>query len=264
LEQSDSVPPSSLTLNSGIANLALALSKAQSKIEAPPKNKKVDFLDKNNRRVKYNYADLADCISAVREPLSANGLAVSHSIGFFDGVFGLKTILLHELGGCLESFYPLPDPKKDSIKPQEFGSALTYARRYSLCSLVGIASDDDDDGGTAPETKPPAKKSEPPPKPSTKPAPENHAPNAQLPPPAEDIPDPIPDYDGPPSQTPREYLAQLAEFKNIDPKEMADIIERVTNRRVKSVALTPDELAKVIKYVELYLGNPDPKGGQNG
>lgn len=145
------------------AKLALALSKAQNKIKAPVKNRKVDFLDKNGRRVKYNYADLADVIEACREPLSENELAVFSSLvyenikGDETSIYGLKTVLVHSSGEFVDTFYPLPDPMLQNIRAQEFGSALTYARRYSYSSLIGIASEEDDDGGIAAETQPPKK-----------------------------------------------------------------------------------------------------------
>jgi hypothetical protein len=73
--------------------------------------------------------------------LSANGLAFVQTIS--DGV--LHTRLLHTSGQWIASEHPLPM----SGKPQEIGSALTYARRYSLSALLGIAADEDDDANAA-------------------------------------------------------------------------------------------------------------------
>lgn len=140
------------------SQLALALSKAQAKIKAPLKNRHVDFTDKNGRRVKYSYADLADVISAVQGPLSENELAITGQLLYMHELFGLRTTLMHSSGQFLDTFYPLPDPLKQSIRPQEFGSALTYARRYSLSTIVGIASEEDDDGAIAAETPKPQPK----------------------------------------------------------------------------------------------------------
>lgn len=127
--------------------IAEALAKAQGKITPPKKNIHVDFVAKTGNRVKYSYADLADVIEAIRLPLSENGISVSHSLTYIDDMFGMETSLLHTSGQTLESFYPLPHPK--DVKPQEFGSELTYARRYSLSLLVGVASEEDDDGKIA-------------------------------------------------------------------------------------------------------------------
>ena len=80
-------------------------------------------------------------MDAVRKPLSDNGLSVVQVIR--DG--RLHTMLLHTSGQRLCSDYPLPA----TARPQEMGSALTYARRYSLSALVGIAADEDDDATAA-------------------------------------------------------------------------------------------------------------------
>lgn len=135
--------------NNGIEKLAEALSKAQKAIKAPLKNRHVDYKDKNNRSIKYSYADLADVLEAIREPFAENGLSISHSMTYKFEIFGLETILMHSSGQFRTSFYPLPDPAKNTIRAQEFGSALTYARRYSASSIAGIASEEDDDGQLA-------------------------------------------------------------------------------------------------------------------
>ena len=175
------------------AKLAEALSKAQYEFKPPKKNKHVDFTDKNGRRVKYSYADLADIIEAIREPFGKNGLAVFHQLAYDGNFYGLKTSLVHLSGEFIDTWYPLPDPTANAVRPQEFGSSLTYARRYSLSSLVGIASDEDDDGQLAepsnqqkPQADKPKEKAQAQPKPFTdrQSGPKNHAPNAQN---AEDV-----------------------------------------------------------------------------
>ena len=94
-------------------------------------------MNRVNPHFKSKYADLAAIFDAARKPLSANGLAIVQTIG--DGV--LHTRLLHTSGQWIASEHPLPM----SGRPQEIGSALTYARRYSLSALIGIAADEDDD-----------------------------------------------------------------------------------------------------------------------
>lgn len=138
----------------GTAKLAEALAKAQGDIKAPAKRRKVDFTNKEGRRVQYNYADLADVIDSYREPLAKNGLAITHRMEGAETGFGMITELLHSSGQKLSTFYPLPHPS--NMKPQEFGSAQTYGRRYSVSALLGIASEEDDDGENAdPPAKPP-------------------------------------------------------------------------------------------------------------
>lgn len=134
---------------SGTEKLAAALALAQGDIPPPSKNKTVDFMDNNNRRVFYKYADLADVIDCIRGALAKNGLSVVHLLEQSDfsgrGGYGMRTQLLHSSGQSISTWYPLPDPLTIR-RVQEFGSILTYARRYSLTALLGIASEEDDDG----------------------------------------------------------------------------------------------------------------------
>jgi len=138
LEPQENTPALQPNLNM-IPQLPAAFAKAQGAFEVPKKTKHYLI---QNKPVKY--ADLADVIEAVRKPLADNGLSITHRIGFCKGPFGLTTVLMHESGETLETWYPLPDASK--IQAQQFGGALTYARRYSVSALLGISSDDDTDG----------------------------------------------------------------------------------------------------------------------
>lgn len=100
-----------------------------------------------NPHFKSKYADLAAVIDAVKGPLNDNGIAFYQSCAVRDGgEVVLCTTLSHTSGQWLKSEYPLRPSKPD---PQGFGSALTYARRYCLAAIVGIASEEDDDGNEA-------------------------------------------------------------------------------------------------------------------
>lgn len=123
-----------------IADLAAALSKAQGAIRAAIK-------ERDNPGFKGSkYADLASVWEACRKPLSENGLAIVQSTDFENGDVWIRTILLHSSGQKIEGRYPLRPVKND---PQGYGSAITYARRYCLAAMVGVAPDDDDDGNAA-------------------------------------------------------------------------------------------------------------------
>ena len=117
-----------------ISELAAALAKAQGMMENA-------VMNRLNPHFKTKYADLAAVFDAARKPLAANGLAIVQTIG--DGV--LHTRLLHTSGQWIASAHPLPT----TGRPQEIGAALTYARRYSLSALIGMAADEDDDANTA-------------------------------------------------------------------------------------------------------------------
>jgi len=88
------------------------------------------------------YADLASCIDAVLDSLNENGIALNQIVGDVDGGVSVETRFIHESGESVTS-------GKISIPAQKanahgYGSALTYARRYSLMSAAGIAPEDDD------------------------------------------------------------------------------------------------------------------------
>lgn len=100
-----------------------------------------------NPAFKSKYADLSACIEAVIDALNANGIAlVQRNVACESGV-SVETVFVHESGEMFSSG-PLhvPAVKND---PQGYGSALTYARRYSLMAACGIAPEDDDGNAAA-------------------------------------------------------------------------------------------------------------------
>jgi hypothetical protein len=119
-----------------LEKLGEALAKAQGQIQDAKK-------DSDNPFFKSHYADLASVWEACRKPLSDNGLAVIQSIEVKEGKRFVSTMLLHSSGQFIASELDLT-MKEETM--QSIGSAITYARRYSLSALVGVAPDDDDDG----------------------------------------------------------------------------------------------------------------------
>jgi hypothetical protein len=100
------------------------------------------------------YADLAVCIEAVIDALHDNGIAlIQHTDQSDKGVI-VRTVFLHESGEVMEAGSIFVPASQNS--PQAFGSALTYARRYSLMTACGIAPEDDD--GNAASKPAPARK----------------------------------------------------------------------------------------------------------
>ena len=95
-----------------------------------------------NPHFKSRYADLAACVEAVIQGLNENGIAlIQKNYDCNDGVM-VETVFLHESGEMLEcGILHVPASKQD---PQGYGSALTYARRYSLLAATGLAPEDDD------------------------------------------------------------------------------------------------------------------------
>lgn len=122
-----------------INELASALAKAQADIKSAAK-------DGENPHFRSKYATLSSIWDAIREPLSKNGLSVTQVTAETEAGPLLETCLLHTSGQWLQSEMLLRPSKNDV---QGFGSALTYARRYCLAAIVGVAPDDDDDGNAA-------------------------------------------------------------------------------------------------------------------
>ena len=117
-----------------IAALAAALSKAQASITGALK-------DSSNPFFKSKYADLASCWDACRKQLADNGLCVIQTTTHSDAGVMLVTTLAHSSGEWIRGV--LPVVTKDA-GPQAQGSGLTYARRYALAAIVGLAQIDDD------------------------------------------------------------------------------------------------------------------------
>jgi hypothetical protein len=115
--------------------LSAALAKAQAQMKSVP-------FDRTNPHFKSKYSSLASVIDTVRKPLADNGLSYTQTTEIREAGVVLVTTLRHASGQWVASEYPLPAV----AKPQELGSALTYARRYSLSALACVAADDDDDG----------------------------------------------------------------------------------------------------------------------
>ncbi len=130
--------------SASIAALAAALSKAQASITGALK-------DSANPFFKSRYADLASCWDACRKPLTDNGLAVIQTIEAGETRAILVTTLCHESGEWIKSYCPILT-KDDS--PQGQGSGITYARRYALAAMVGLAQIDDDAEAAQGRTKP--------------------------------------------------------------------------------------------------------------
>lgn len=104
-----------------------------------------------NPHFKSKYADLANCVEAVVDALNANGIALmQRTFECKDGVM-VETVFVHESGEVMEcGMLHVPAGKQD---PQGYGSALTYARRYSLLAATGLAPEDDDGNSATRKTE---------------------------------------------------------------------------------------------------------------
>lgn len=139
------------TTKETMKDIALAFIKA--KREFAPALK-----DKSNPAFRSKYADLGACIEAVDDAFLNNDIAMYQETFMDDTGVTVETVLLHASGECIRGGrLHVPASKQD---PQGYGSALTYARRYSLMATCGIAPEDDD-GNAASQQRPAARQQQP-------------------------------------------------------------------------------------------------------
>ena len=125
-----------------INELATALAKAQGQIKGATK-------DTTNPHFKSKYADLSSVWDACREPLSKNGLSVIQYGASNGAGYVIRTRLMHSSGQWMEGETPCIISGRATNEMQALGSAITYARRYGLAAIVGVAPEDDDGEGAA-------------------------------------------------------------------------------------------------------------------
>lgn len=118
-----------------IAAIAPALVKTQALIASADKSG-------NNPHLKNKYATLGDVMDAIKPAMESNGLMFLQTpVPSEDGKLHLETLIIHSSGEYIGGVMVMPIQKTD---PQGYGSALTYARRYHLSSLIGVKQEDDD------------------------------------------------------------------------------------------------------------------------
>lgn len=228
-----------------ISQVAEALAKAQAEFPKLPKDKVAKIESRTGSSYSYRYADLATILEAIRPPLAKHGLAVVQPVGSEQGLVRVTTLILHSSGeflGCEVAIAYQGDIKA-------LGSAITYARRYALTSMLGLAADEDDDAAAAerggasrerPAAKPPAAPANP-----ARPAPQQAAapePEAGDPKNAE-------------KKAPGEVVAMIRAMqeqglKDADKDLMLAICSSVVGREVTSrKELGPEEAVKIRKIV---------------
>jgi hypothetical protein len=129
-------------------SLAEALAALQAAMPRVAKEHTAKVETRAGGNYKYSYADLTDCTAALYPVMAPLGLSFTACPTASSGQFRLFYALRHVSGDVIGGEYPLPDP--DRIGPQDLGKAITYARRYALCAVTGLApGGDDDDAQTA-------------------------------------------------------------------------------------------------------------------
>ena len=123
-----------------------ALSKVQKELKHAKKSETGAFS---------KYADLASVYDAIKKPLVDNGFAYFHGmVAGEDGQQYVETLLMHESGGVFKTQIPAINRKGDMMG---LGSAITYAKRYGISMVIGLASEEDDDAKDASKKDAPIK-----------------------------------------------------------------------------------------------------------
>lgn len=132
------------TQSNSLGKLMEALAKAQLEMRGALK-------DAKNPHLRNNYADLASVWAAWQEAGPKHGLAIMQLAEGGEGFVQIRTMLGHSSGEWVQGCLRVPFAEQKGINiAQALGSALTYARRYALAAMVGIAPEDDDGHGAAP------------------------------------------------------------------------------------------------------------------
>ena len=128
-----------------VAAIATALAKAQTELSNPEKATIGAIYDaRTDSQRNFRYASLSSGLDIIRKALGAQQIAVAQTtdIDRASGTVNLTTLLLHTSGEWISSDWPVCQISETSA-PRRMGAALTYARRYALFTMVGIAGEDD-------------------------------------------------------------------------------------------------------------------------
>src|SRR6202051_65858 len=128
-----------------VAAIATALAKAQTELSNPEKAMIGSIYNaRSDSQQSFRYASLSSGLDIIRKVLGCQQIAVTQTtdIDRANGTVNLTTLLLHTSGEWISSDWPVCQLSETSA-PRRMGAALTYARRYALFTMVGIAGEDD-------------------------------------------------------------------------------------------------------------------------
>jgi len=135
-----------LNTSPAIAAIAAALAAAQAELQNPHRNREVTVQPREGRAYHFSYATLDSILDGVRPILAKHKLALVQTLELNDQRQAMATTLLHASGEWIATSVPMTMERTGN---QALGSAMTYARRYGLIALLGLAADEDDDANGA-------------------------------------------------------------------------------------------------------------------
>ena len=121
-----------------------ALTSVESTIEQPKLDSTVDYYNKQNRRIKFSYASLAEVQNKLKEPLKESGMSLSQYPKVIDDRYFVVTLLTHaDSSQWLEFLMPIFG--NFNTDPKDFATSFTYARRYALYGIFNLYGQQDTD-----------------------------------------------------------------------------------------------------------------------
>lgn len=227
-----------------IAKLAAALARVQAELPEVERDRTVEVKQKSGGTYSYSYVTLANLSKAILPLLAKHGLSFTAMPGVgSDGKMSLRYMLLHDSGESLTGEFPISG--EGGI--QMIGGRITYARRYCLAALVGVAADEDDESRLDSDgVRGIAQR-------ANRPTPVKQAPakTAQRARPA--APPPLPG-DGPATITAPQRAKLMASFGQLgidDRAERLDISSRIVGRQLDSAnSLTLDEAKRLLDKLD--------------
>lgn len=221
--------------------LAHALAALQTKLPDIVKDKTAKVDTRSGPSYKYTYSNLGQITREVMPLLGALGLSFVCRPTFVEGRFVLAYELLHVSGQSRTGEYPL----SERGTPQQIGGEITYARRYALCAVTGVAPDDDDDDAAAAEQA--ASKRE------------QRTARRQQPEPAED--------QGEPRITAAQQRMMQALYTRVGLTDREDkvryAVEAIGRQIKSSTELTRVEAGQVIDKLERWAAQDEPPAGES-
>jgi ERF superfamily len=184
--------------------------------------------DSTNPHFKSAYADLQAVTEACRPALVKHGFSVMHGVDSGDGSTVTVTArVLHQSGEWVESSLTLRPTKAD---PQGIGSAITYARRYTLAAIVGVATEDDDGNAASVPTVPPPASRATAPRPATNGAANGHAQQ--------------------PASRRSEFVAKVRKWTGVQPEDLPGVIGKIKTALDIRGDATEEQTAAMIEFID--------------
>lgn len=131
-----------------------AMAEFQKEVKTIKKTKKVMGRD---GKLRYQYAPIDAIVEQIKEPLAENNLSYSWESSSKDKMMNVICKLTHVLGHQETSSFEIPIGAEFMTAPQQYAAALTFARRYTLCNVLGLSTADEDTDATTVNPEKPAK-----------------------------------------------------------------------------------------------------------